>query len=392
MDVTPHSSRANASRLTTLERFRAAIRRFYNYRSIRLTSDGTRFVVLTLAVGVAAINTGNNLLYLLLAMMLSLIVISGMLSEQCLKHLDVRRRLPEHIFANRPTTASLIIANRKRRFPTFSLRVMDWLGRVPIDRGIHILHLPARASALRTYPLLVPRRGVYRLDGVKLLTPFPFGLFMKAATLPLPCEVVVYPEIRPLPEFLLQDLAALGHEQAVSQRGQGVALYNLRPYQAGDESRTIHWKTSARQGRLIVKETEAEDLRRVTLALSSSLDHDALGSSEHARPERGHYDQQFEQAVIMTASLVTFFHERGYAVRLLVGDQEIQHGVGARHYYVLLRALGLCRLTSSSGSGTLSPAFRSLRGGSGELSLLIMPWPDPRLTNISRQVSKVIQI
>jgi hypothetical protein len=94
----------------------------------------------------------------------------------------------------------------------------------------------------------------------------------------------------------------------------------------------------------------------------------------------------------MTASLVTFFHDRGYAVRLLVGDQEIPHGIGPRHYYGLLRALGLCRLASSSGAGTLPPAFRSLRKGSGELSLVVMPWPDSRLTNISRQVSRIITV
>src|SRR5438105_13638821 len=81
--LTAHPSRADALRLTAFGRLRDLLHSAYNYRSIRLTSDGTRFVVLTLAVGVAAINTGNNLLYLLLAMILSIIVHSGMISEQC---------------------------------------------------------------------------------------------------------------------------------------------------------------------------------------------------------------------------------------------------------------------------------------------------------------------
>lgn len=367
------------------EKLRAAIRFAYNYRSIRLTPDGTRFVLLTLAVGVAAINTGNNLLYLLLAMMLSLIVISGMLSEQCLKQLEIRRRLPEHIFANRPTTAALIIANRKRRFPTFSLRAMDLVDTAVVDRGIHILHLAARASALRTYPLLLPRRGVYRLDGVKLLTPFPFGLFMKAATLHLPCEVVVYPEIRPLPDSVVQNLAALGHEQSISQRGPGVALYNLRTYQAGDESRSIHWKTSARQRQLMVKETEAEDLRRVTIVLPAQFD-------EADSERRARHEQQFEQAVIMAASLLTFFHECAYAIRLIVGDQDSQYGIGPQQYYVLLRTLGLCQPQAGAHADRVPEVYRTLGGAAGEMSILVLPWPDPRLTALASQVSKVIQI
>ena len=48
---------------------------------------------MTLLVGFGAINTGNNLLYLLLGMMLALILLSGVLSETTLRKLRVRRRL-----------------------------------------------------------------------------------------------------------------------------------------------------------------------------------------------------------------------------------------------------------------------------------------------------------
>jgi uncharacterized protein (DUF58 family) len=370
-----------------IARIRSSLRWFYNYRSIRLTHDGTRFVLLTLAIGVAAINTGNNLLYLLLAMLLSLIVISGMLSEQCLKQLDIRRRMPEHIFANRPTTAAMMIANRKRRFPTFSLRVMDLFGTVPVDRGIHLLHLPPHASALQTYPLLMPRRGFYRLDGIKLLTPFPFGLFMKAASLPLPCELVVYPELKPLPDELVQELLMLGQERSVSQRGQGVGLYNLREYQAGDDSRDIHWKTSARQGRLTIKETEAEDLRRVTITLPTSA---PKHLAEAADPTQ--WEGKFEEAVRLAASLITFFHERGYALRLIAGETEIPFAAGERQYYQLLRVLALCKPTTMPSTAPLPDSYRSLERPGGELSVLLMPWDDPRLAPLSRQVSRVIRL
>ncbi|HEX6825515.1 MAG TPA: hypothetical protein VF077_04290, partial [Nitrospiraceae bacterium] len=73
-------------------------------RSIRLTSEGTRFLLFTFGIGLAAINTGNNLFYLLLAMMLSLIVISGLLSEHCLRRLEFHRHVPDLIMANEPTT------------------------------------------------------------------------------------------------------------------------------------------------------------------------------------------------------------------------------------------------------------------------------------------------
>ncbi len=360
------------------ERARQWVRWFYRYRSIRLTPEGTKLILFTLAVGLAAINTGNNLLYLLLAMLLSLIVVSGLLSEQCLKRLEVRRHLPEYLFVNQPTTVTLSIANRKLRIPSFSLRVMDVVQGAAVDRGLRLPHLPPRASVLLTYPLLVARRGYYRIQAIKLLTPFPFGLFIKAATLPLESEMVVCPELKPLPDALAHDLTMQGHDQALLRRGQGASLYNLRLYRPGDDSRAIHWMTTARQSKLIVRETEAEDQWRVTIALSTAI------PSNH--------EQDFERAVTLAASLIAYFHERSYALRALVGSQEIPYGIGEAHFYSILRALALCEPIPIVESATVPDAFRTLGDGSDRLEsvLLVLPWPDPRLTAACQGVSRVV--
>ena len=361
------------------ERIREFFRWFYRYRSIRLTPEGTRFILLTLAVGVAALNTGNNLLYLLLAMMLSLIVMSGILSEQCLRHLTVRRRMPAHIFAGRQATAAMSIANRKLRLPTFSLRVMDVVKRGTVDRGIHFLHLPPHASVTRPYSILFARRGRHRIEGIKLLTRFPFGLFIKATMLPLESDLVVYPDPKPLSEGLVHELVALGQDHAMLRRGQGVGLYNLREYMPGDDSRTIHWKTSARQAHLIVRETEVEDQRQVTLALPTA--------GPENRPDA------FEQAVVLVASLAAYFQERAFAVRLLVGDEDVPHGAGEMHLYRILRALALCRPTPAMESAPVPEGLLTLGGRTtlGELTIVVLPWPDPRLMAVCRGVSLVVK-
>jgi uncharacterized protein (DUF58 family) len=363
------------------ERIREFFRWFYRYRSLRLTPEGVRFLLLTLAVGVAALNTGNNLLYLLLAMMLSLIVMSGILSEQCLRHLVIRRRIPEHVFANSPALIMLSITNRKQRLPSFSLRVLDVVEGKTVDRGIHVLHLPAGALVTQSYPILFPRRGRYRIEGIKVQTRFPFGLFIKAAHIPLSSDLVVYPELRPLPEDLLQDLAVLGHDQAVSRRGQGVGLYNLREYLPSDDSRMIHWKTSARQTRLMVRETETEDLRQVTLALPTAI------------PAGG--QRFFEPAVSLTASLVAYFHGQGFAVSLLLGEREILSGMGEEHLYHMLHVLALCAPTPAEGSASGVPEGFGMLGERtmrGEITLVVLPWPDPSIQHSARGVSRVIHV
>ncbi len=79
------------------------LRRFRSPRRLKFTREGKFFVGITLGVGFAAINTGNNLLYLLLGMLLALIVVSGVMSEISLRHLT-RRSTPAPPGAGRPGT------------------------------------------------------------------------------------------------------------------------------------------------------------------------------------------------------------------------------------------------------------------------------------------------
>lgn len=360
--------------------FRRFLRQFFSHRSVRLTGEGTRFVLFTLAVGVAAINTGNNLFYLLLAMMLSLIVISGILSEQCLRRLEFRRRVPDYLIAKQPATAALSVLNRKPWLPSFSLRIADVVDGAVIERGIHIPHLGPRSSVHLSYPLVITRRGLHRIEGLKVMTPFPFGLFLKSAFVPLETTVIVCPEIKPVPEHLIRELVAEGHELTIPRRGQGVDLYNLRLYQPGDDSRAIHWMTTARTSKLIVRETEAEDQRRITLALST------------VAPQR--QSESFEQAVILAASLAVFFHDRGFALRALIGDREIPPASGEHQLYSILHALALCGMVDPSGAEPVRDTFNQVLafGELADCSIAILPWPDPEIIHACRHVTRWIDL
>ena len=95
-----------------LTRARRLFRHFLRHRSTRVTTEGTRFLFFTLAVAVAAINTGNNLFYLLLAMMLSIILMSGIMAEYCLRRLEFHRHLPPLVYAGEPMTATVVVANQ----------------------------------------------------------------------------------------------------------------------------------------------------------------------------------------------------------------------------------------------------------------------------------------
>jgi len=99
-----------------MARLRARLARlFRRSRRLRSTREGKYFIAITIGVGLAAINTGNNLLFLLLGWMCSVIIASGVLSELSLRGLVVMRVPPPRVFAGRPFLMGISLRNSKRR-------------------------------------------------------------------------------------------------------------------------------------------------------------------------------------------------------------------------------------------------------------------------------------
>jgi uncharacterized protein (DUF58 family) len=99
------------------------LKRSFWPRKLKFTREGKYFLGITLGVGFAAINTGNNLLYLLLGMMLSLIIVSGVMSELSLRTLTVKRRLPARAQVGRSHLVEIEVYNNKRRVPSYAIEV-----------------------------------------------------------------------------------------------------------------------------------------------------------------------------------------------------------------------------------------------------------------------------
>lgn len=337
---------------------RAISRHFNHHRSTRLTSEGVQFLLFTLAVGVAAINTGNNLFYLLLAMMLSIVLVSGIVAEYGLRRLEFHRHLPDLLFVKDPTTATLVAKNGKSRFPTFSIRLSDVIDGQDVDGGLTIRQLLPGTSQMLSYPLMATKRGRLQLEGIRVVTSFPFGLFVKKAYYPIPGTLVVCPEITPLDDDLIENLMAVGHEHHAHRRGHGNDLYNLRLYHSGDDSRNIHWATTAKTSKLIVRETEAEHQRRATiyLALEAPSTDDVL----------------FEEAVAFAASLVSHLSNQGYRIRLVAGSYHSPFGQGATHIKELLQALALCERCAPNSNAGFAETPYSKYGDADEGALMVV--------------------
>ena len=291
-------------------------------------------MAITLVVGAAAMNTGNNLLYLLLGMMLSLILASGILSEQLsLRGLEVQRLPGAWIEAERPALIGISLRNGKRRLPSFSVEVEDMIGGAPIDKRCWFLKVPAGRSQKTSYRHTFARRGRHQFSGMRLATRFPFGLFRKSRILDLAGEVIVLPRIDPI-DHPPPPLRGFTGEEPHATLARSGEFYGLRELRDGDDPRDVHWRTSARRGRLLVREHEEEAARRVTIFVDNALPGGAACTADHLLAG-------LERAVSMAASLAAYYLGHGFAVRLVARGEARPWATGPQHLEGLLTVLAL---------------------------------------------------
>lgn len=296
-------------------------------RRLSFERDGRAFTLFTLVIGLAAVNTGNNLLYLLLGWALAAIVVSGVLSEHNLRRLALERLPAPELFAGRPARVTVRVANRKRVLPAFSLEITE-LG-VPSASPARIGLVLPRGTAAAEWTFQPLRRGRLRLSGFRLATRFPFGFFTKSRDIELPAELIVFPAIRPLRRGVPPDRGGESGaaRSAVAAEGDFAGLHEYRP---GEDIRHVHWRASARHGHLLVREYERPRERTVVLRVDN-----AVADATPARLEA------LESAISDAASRAVDFLRRGYAVGLEARGVALPPAAGPVQRRRVLTALAL---------------------------------------------------
>ena len=316
----------------------------------RLTRDGTIYLGIVFVLILAAVNTGNNLLFLILACMLAGILISGVLSRVVLTGIDLKFDLPEHIFAEQPVLAELELRNEKQAWPSFSLLVVGGSKKSPgeiLTRPVFFPYIPRMSAARQKVELRFPRRGVYRQDAFGIRTRFPFGFFEKTREVNSEIDMTVYPRVEPTEQFY-EILPLLSGEMASFFRGRGHELHSLREYRTTDSARFVDWKVTAKAARMMVREFAREDERRVMLVLDPFVgppraDLGQLAAAEHA--------ERFERAVSMAACIAWHFNEIHSVMQFRTDRFSTPMAPAADVIYDTLRELALIQPDTSASGG-----------------------------------------
>lgn len=306
-------------------------------RTLRPTRAGWLFFALTLGVGFAALNTGNNLLYLVFSFLLGFLVLSGVLSEAVLRRVAVRRLLPREAFAESAAPVVIEVENQQSRIASFAIVIEDLTGHdVFRAQGLgrsFFLRVGPGERERRAYTLRPEKRGALRFAGFRVSTRFPFGLFAKSLLIDAPAELLVYPAVDPARPGPANTATRLAGEAQARTHGRGTEAAGLREYARGDSARSIHWRATLRRAQILVRDRERENQSEYRTLLRTR------GTADGA---------VFEAAVRRAASEVIAHLDAGFRVSLATDHELVAAGDGYRHRARLLTLLARVEAESSA--------------------------------------------
>ena len=205
-------------------------------------------------------NTANNLIYLIVSALLSVMAVSGVFGRANLSRLEVLVEFPAEIFAGKTIPVKVTLRNHRRFLPAFLIRVlMD-------DREFLFALVETRQESTKYVDYSCPVRGRHRIPDVHLCSVFPFNFFIRCKNTGHACEYVVFPEPR---RCHLADQLERRHEHRGEQSSRGLGydgdFLAVRDYLNGDPLKYINWKASARTNRLKTKQFASQLAQPVML-------------------------------------------------------------------------------------------------------------------------------
>ena len=308
--------------------------------AMHVPNAGLIFGAVILLVTVLALTSGNNLLYVVLAVLLATMIVSIISARLNLRRLKPSVRYPGHIFAGESVPFEITLKSEKRLLPSFSLSVdlVEERQSLTPEKGIQqqavalsfFPVVPARSFARSTIERRFDRRGIYPVTGFLINTGFPFGFVEQRRFIEWPNEVIVYPQPEPIENFApLLPLVAGQIESRV--KGAGSDLHGIRPYLSSDHHHHIDWKATAKTRQLMIREFTREDDWRITIIFDTQTDTELVADTGFA--------EQFERAIVFAASVLSHFMNLGGEIRLVTLDGDTGFGAGQSHLYETLRQL-----------------------------------------------------
>jgi uncharacterized protein (DUF58 family) len=289
-----------------------------------VTSEGKRFLLAVVIIGFAALNTGNNLIYLIFSMMLSILLFALLIPFVDLRNLSIEFRIEGPVFVDTPSSLHASVQNMKRILPSYSFRVI--LPRIS-SGSMYFSRIPPGEKRKSKMKIAFSRRGFFTVKDATLTTEFPFIFFSFHRNPGGATQFLVYPRVYDVRNEI-GDLTFQREGSRGSMIGKGEEFLHIRNFRYGDSIKHIHWKASAKIDSLMVKEFYESEAEKITIILDNF---------------HGDNSDHFEKAISFAASLASECIHQGYTLRVLTCLKTIPFGSGMEHLYKILDILAVLR-------------------------------------------------
>lgn len=319
----------------------------------------------TASIYVLADASSFRLLYLLFAALLLVFIFSQITVRRAPRGFSLSRKLGKNPCNEKTVVDVELTVTTKRYVSGLVLTIEDDLPEGLVREGRSSSTSSGQVYLRQRYRIRAEGRGIYTVGPARVRVADFFGLWTSSFQIGEGSRLVAYPEHAPVEVFRGRESTEMMGVSTTEQKGASSDFLRIRPYEPGDEVRTIHWRSSAKTGRLMVRELEKEEIRSTIIVLNCE---------ESSNRDLG---EVFERGVRIAASIAVSSLRKEMEVKMvLYGEQReiVSSGRGRVQYHRLLSALSavqpggdtplsyiLDRLSREGGTGTIHIVTPSMR-------------------------------
>lgn len=294
-------------------------------------------VIILLAI---AWNTDITMVYIFFVITFVMFVLSFIHLQFNIPNIGVTRQMQETAYENDVLNVKINIQN-KRGHGIYFFEIIDYFpGAAPGEQepSLFILNMSGKENKKCSYRVNCYKRGLWGLGPITIISQDALGFFKMKKKLNIFSDVLVYPslfKIFAFPTLLSGSVSWMGVETAKIS-GDSHEFFGIREYQQGDALSRIHWPSTAKHNKLVVKQFERNAVQEATILLDLNKNHD-IGSGKETTLEYG---------VRIAGSIARYLLNEGIFVQMTGYGKEtvlLPFGKGESHMYRILEYLARVR-------------------------------------------------